>query len=332
MDERRPLRVGVAHDDPAVAGGLCAALRRRGHSVRILTAEQDLFAGEELNAVVLDVDHGSAPGLDLLERLRERDRGAHAVLVAAMPSLTVCRRALRLGAADLVPVPFTIDEVVASVEAAPVTESAAEHDGRRFVRAFPTTPEGVERGVRELSAHALSAGLGPAARARLAAAAHELCENARRHAYPDHVGAVRIVARAKRHELEVEISDRGAGFDPVAAQLDSVGAALPGGAAAERGLARAAALVEDLRVESTSRGTRVTLRVTGAPSALAGECATDLSDLDWLSPEHARAVVCAARGGDSPRLVGVSPALAVSIGRLLAGRTPDQAAQAALWS
>lgn len=330
-EERRALCVGVAHEDPAVAGGLCAALRRRGHSVRIVAEGEDLLGGAALDAVVLDVDIEGSTGLDQLERLRERGSRAHAVLVASMPDLEVCRRALRLGAAELIPAPFSIDEVVAVIEDAPCEDPGAA-DGEQASRSYPCTREGILHAVRDVGAFAVRAGLGPAARARLCSATHELGENARQHAYPSRVGAVRVRAQAHGREAVVEISDRGVGFDAIAAQLDGVGAPISGDVEECRGLTRVAALVEDLRLESSPRGTRARIAVEGAPVALAEEPLADISDADWLSPDQALAVLRAAREGLTPDMVGVSPALAVSIGRLLAGRTEVQAAQAALWS
>ena len=123
----------------------------------------------------------------------------------------------------------------------------------------------------------------------------------------------------------------GSGFDAVAGWIDSAPSLSPGPQAVPPGLARAASLAEDLRVESDGRGTRVRMRFSGSPSAF-DEDTADLSDLDFLVPAETKRLLLAVLSGEPAGFTNLSPALAVAVGRLLSGPSPSQAAQAALWS
>ena len=102
---------------------------------------------------------------------------------------------------------------------------------------------------------------------------------------------------------------------------------------ATSGLARAAALAEELRLESApGRGARVTMRFA-AYRVRFDECdEIDLSDLDWLTPGMSRRVLESLRCDDPDVLFNLSPAMAVTVGRMLSGPTPEQSVQMALWS
>ena len=52
----------------------------------------------------------------------------------------------------------------------------------------------------------------------------------------------------------------------------------------------------------------------------------------WLPPALARRVLESLTGNGSEPLYNLSPALAVTVGRLLTGATPRQRAERALWS
>lgn len=195
-----------------------------------------------------------------------------------------------------------------------------------FQHEGPAQESDIALALRELLAFAVRAGLSPTARARIATAAAELLENVQRHAYGDGAGTFTLSARLERSALELSVGDRGLGLDPVAI---SAGPLCDG---SRSGLARAAALAEDLRIESTAgAGTRIELRFAVAPAAFDIEGEVDLSELDFLTPALARRVLESVRDGGDPRYE-LSPALAVAVGRLLAGVAPARSLRTALWS
>jgi hypothetical protein len=61
------------------------------------------------------------------------------------------------------------------------------------------------------------------------------------------------------------------------------------------------------------------------------EEAVDLSELDYLTPDMASRVLAGLRGEPEPSY-NLSPALAVSVGRMLAGTSDQKSLRVALWS
>jgi anti-sigma regulatory factor (Ser/Thr protein kinase) len=308
-----PLEVLVLLGDPGAATATSAALRRRGHSVAV--AERVETAGEHAGAHVVVCD------LPALEGLRAAGLRQRAVVLDLPETHDAWRRALRLGAADALGRPWRLAELVAAVEEGPRAPLPAAPHGRALRRSFEAEVDAVETSLRELCAFLVRQGVAPAARARALTASAEALENALRHAYtPEQAGRVELTASVRGGLVEIEVTDRGRGFVPATAPGDG-------------GLARAAALTEELRVTSEpGRGTRVTLGLHAWRVDLDGEGEVDLSELDWLSPALARRVLAAAADGQPSPFYSLSPALAVSVGRLLAGATERQRAERALWS
>jgi len=307
------LAVLVALSDDGAASTAAAALRRRGHAVVAAQRDEAVRGQPDAQVVVCD--------LATLEVLRERGHGARAIVVDLPETPTAWRQALRLGAADALCRPWRLAELVAAVEAGPRAPRPAPPRGVTLQRSLEAEVDAIERVLRELCAFLVGQGIAPAARARALTATAEVLENAARHAYAAApAGRVELSATPRRHEIEIEVIDHGAGFDP----LD---------ATREGGLARAAALAEDLRVTSRpGQGTRVSLRFSATRVDLDDGEGLDLSEMDWLSPALARRVLAGVEHGRPGPFYSLSPALAVTVGRLLAGAAQRQRAERALWS
>ncbi|MEM7519283.1 MAG: ATP-binding protein, partial [Planctomycetota bacterium] len=149
--------------------------------------------------------------------------------------------------------------------------------------------------------------VGPAGRARIASAVSEILDNARRHAYEQESGRVLVTAFADAGKrVSIVVQDFGRGF-----ALEEDRNAF--------GLARASALAESLRVDSSlGSGTRVELEFDVWPVRFEGDDVIDLSELDWLPPALTQKVLSRLETGESP--FRLSPALAVTVGRLLAAK------------
>ncbi len=179
--------------------------------------------------------------------------------------------------------------------------------------------------ARAVAAFALEGGIGPACRARIGGAVAEVADNAVRRAYPEERGVVRVVAWREGRDLHVRIEDEGVGFD--VNRLDEELLATP----LHSGLSRAISLCEGLRIESApGRGTRVDLRFTAAGLSF-DERGLDLCDEDFLMPDVARRVLHSLRRPETAHMHELSPALAVVVGRLLAGPRERTLAERALW-
>jgi CheY-like chemotaxis protein len=319
------LQVLVVEDEPGVASAVASALRKRGHVVTVAESGEQALGLPAADVLVCDLGLGGMSGLDLLETLRARGAVCRTVLTTGLATLEDCRRAMRLGACELLTKPFRIAELVDAVEGGePAPALPAAEVSWRYRSATSTTHANIERTLRELTAFLVRNGMGPSTRTRVVTACAEVLDNAERHAYPEATGPLSVEAELDSGELTVRVVDQGAGFDTNAERARDP---------AESGLACAAALAEDLRVESApGRGTRISLRFVAYKVQFDEDQVIDLAELDWLPPGLTRRVLETLRSERGDDLLNLSPSLAVSIGRLLAQPTRDQAAQKALWS
>ncbi len=113
------LDILVVDDEPGVCRTLAQVLTSAGHEVRL--AESLKAAREERtrrvpDVVFLDLRLPDGNGLSLLEELKQEVPHVEVVIVTAHVDVGLARRALLLGAVDLIEKPFTSSEVVAVVE------------------------------------------------------------------------------------------------------------------------------------------------------------------------------------------------------------------------
>lgn len=316
----RALRVLVVDAEETVLSAVAAVLRRRGHDVATAATVEQALASPTPDVLVSELRLGARDGFELLAGLQARGARPQTVFVAGEPSLEDCRRALQLGATEFLVKPYRLEELVRAVELPPRPAQRAEG----FERAYVSTPACVELAARDLAAFALRCGFTPTTRARIASVAAELVDNARRHAYVHSRGKVHVEAALEERELVLRVRDEGLGFDPATAERAQRAAPQ------QQGLARAAALADGLHVETQSgAGTRVTARFASFRVDFDEEGVVDLSEHDFFTPDLARRVLHALRKEETASLFRLSPALAVSVGRLLAGASvpasPSQA-------
>jgi len=325
---RGSLSVLVVERELAVAAAVAATLRRRGHAVSAVTRAEEALRLPVPDVIVAALELDGLDGLELLELLRRDGHAVRTVLMTSLPSLRDCRRALRLGAAEFLAKPFDADELVPAVEgSSPLAPLPADPDPLSFRCVFSALVEEAELGVRDLTAQLVRWGLGPTVRARVATAAVEVLDNAVRHAYPLEPGKLQIEAQCDGREVVVRIRDRGLGFD---ASGQAAGAPHD---PARSGLARACALSEALRIETApGAGTTVELRFAAYRSSFDEHGAIDLSELDWLTPGMSRRVLEILRAEGAEGTFHLSPAMAVTVGRILTGAPAAASAQEALWS
>jgi CheY-like chemotaxis protein/anti-sigma regulatory factor (Ser/Thr protein kinase) len=333
-----PLKVLVVEDEPSIAGAIQRALERRGHRVTVVTSGEEALAAEPHEVMVSDLSIAGTDGLDLCERMLARacaGTGApRIVLVSGAPTSDVCRRALRMGAADFLSKPFRLEDLVRAVEdsvpaalpsASPVKSSpASDADWMRCYRAGRATPE---IATRDLLAYCLRCGIGPATRSRIGTAVAEVVTNACQHAYPQGAGEIELRARVDERTLRVRVSDGGIGFDTLSVYLKRMRDVRDGG------LARASALSEDLSIDSRAgEGAQVRMTFTCTQVEFDEGRRVDLTDLDFLTPSVARSILERLRTSGGDDVFHLSPATAVTIGRLLSGPDPRLPVQGALWS
>ena len=328
---RAGLNVLVVEREPAVAATVEATLRRNGHTVECASTAEEALVRRIPDVLVSAVELDGMDGLDLLEALRRRGHGVRVVLVASLPNLDDCRRAMRLGAAEFLAKPLDRSELLQAVESpAPpagrppgsIRTSRDEH-GFRLRRALRAVVEEAELAVRDLTAELVRWGLGPTARVRIATGAVELLDNAVRHAYPvrdepSPAQPVEFEAECDGREVRLWVRDEGIGFDADEVVSNAVRDPIPGG------LARAKALSERMEARSSpGHGSEVELHFSAVRGAYDDHGSIDLTELDWLTPGMCRRLLEILRTESGNGAFNLSPAVAVTLGRLLSGPAPS---------
>jgi len=297
----------VVTGEQAVGRALASALRARAFDVRAVDCAEAALSLSAPDVLVSHVALEGLGGFELLEELQRRGARPRAIFLCDRPTVEQCRRALRLGASELLPKPFALADLIAAVEA-PRQVPAPEENG--FERVASAEVEEIDLALRALLAFLVRQGVQPTARARVAGACSELLDNVQRHAYGDERGTFRLSVELVGDDLALYVEDDGRGFEP--------GAGSAGGAPA--GLARAASLAEQFGVESRpGRGTRVRARFRIWSARFDDTGTVDLSELDYLAPGIARRVLAQLEESALDETLVLSPALAVAVGRMLSG-------------
>ena len=112
--ELSEIRVLAVDDDPDVLDLFAGALAKE--SVRLITAtsaEEGLriFAEEEPHIVILDRILPDMDGMEILEKMMERDPGVEVVMITGAYTADSAVQAIRLGAADYLPKPVSIEKL-----------------------------------------------------------------------------------------------------------------------------------------------------------------------------------------------------------------------------
>lgn len=113
-------RLLIVDDDPSVRHSLWITFHDL-YDVRV--AENgpkalELFAQMPVDAVVLDIRMPLMDGIEVLEKLKERDPDVEVLILTGHESLDTARQALRLGACDYLSKPFRVEVIRESVATA----------------------------------------------------------------------------------------------------------------------------------------------------------------------------------------------------------------------
>ena len=144
-------RILVVDDEASARTGLEKLLRQEGFTVRIeADGAAGLRAADEFapDVVVTDLRMPQMDGMQLLTRLRERDRGLPVIVATAFGEVASAVAAMRAGADDYLMKPIDIDGLVLAIE------RAMER------RALRTEAENLRRQLRERDGSGLQGLLG----------------------------------------------------------------------------------------------------------------------------------------------------------------------------
>ncbi len=311
MKLRNPY-VLVVSADVERSSSLIQSLAGQGLSAFACHSAKEALCAPRPEVLVTDLDLEDHDGLELCEALSAGTRPMATVLMCTEASLDVYRRAMRLNVFDLCPIDGSEHELTQVIQSASETLQP-DASATEFESSLPSTAPACEGVQRELAAWMLVRGIAPSTRCRVTTALGEALENACRHGYPVDVGPIEVQARLEGRELEVHIFDRGEGMDPEAQKTS-------GCFSGSGGLARMASLCEDHSFAShATLGTHVNLRFSVHRTQFSEDECTDYEDFDFLVPDHVRALLLDMQGPEQMEVVHLSPAIAVTVGRLLAG-------------
>ncbi len=135
----------VVDDDPQTRQSLRLCLEAEG--MRVLGVASSAAALEALDRgrfdlVLLELPHGTEPGLDAIPDILRRQRDASVIVVTAFATFESAVEAMKRGASDYLPKPFTPDQVRASTRRA--LASARLRVGRAEPEQASTTDERFE--------------------------------------------------------------------------------------------------------------------------------------------------------------------------------------------
>jgi CheY-like chemotaxis protein len=109
-----PDKILVVDDEAPVLKSVSSALVREGYDVETaLSAEEALRKadGADFDVVITDLMMPGLSGMDLLKIAAERIPGAKIIMITGYPSVKSAVEAMRLGAFDYIPKPFTPKEL-----------------------------------------------------------------------------------------------------------------------------------------------------------------------------------------------------------------------------
>ena len=115
-------KILVADDDASLVRTLSWILKEHGYDVTTVPGGEGLLQRVESDRpdlLLLDIMMPKVDGLQLLERLKSDDRfkDLPVLMVSSMPPEEATVKSLGLGAADFIPKPFRVRELLARVEA-----------------------------------------------------------------------------------------------------------------------------------------------------------------------------------------------------------------------
>jgi FixJ family two-component response regulator len=120
MHDEQPLIV-VCDDDEAICRALSRLLRAQGFRVRTFSSPLAyLDEGDTLNpsCALIDIRMPDLDGLTLLRRLRDNGNDVPTVFMTAVGDIPTIVGAMREGAIDLLPKPFTLEQLGAAISRA----------------------------------------------------------------------------------------------------------------------------------------------------------------------------------------------------------------------
>ena len=111
----------IVEDDPLVRKTLASQLAKKGFDIAVAETGEDgvrAFAEKSPDLVLLDVRLPDIDGLEVLRRIRERDRRAAILVMTAFDDMKTTVEAIKLGAFEYLVKPLNATELDLAIEKA----------------------------------------------------------------------------------------------------------------------------------------------------------------------------------------------------------------------
>lgn len=121
LEEPRQIDVLVIDDEEAIRIACERVLVKRGYAVRLAPdgkAGLEALSQGAPDVVLLDLKMPDMGGMAVLEEIKRISPTSACVVITAYATVSIARQALRNGAADFLPKPFTPDELCSVVDGA----------------------------------------------------------------------------------------------------------------------------------------------------------------------------------------------------------------------
>jgi DNA-binding NtrC family response regulator len=109
----------VVDDEASILGTLKKALSLEGFSVDVaggVGVAEERLGKKDYDLVLLDLSLPDGDGLELLERIRERDQNLYVIMMSGHGTIDAAVRATRLGALDFLEKPLSTDRLLVMLE------------------------------------------------------------------------------------------------------------------------------------------------------------------------------------------------------------------------
>ena len=133
----QPARVLIVDDEPNLVEAIGDAVGPRGIGCKVISAAtiaqaRRILQTQGIELMVADLNLPDGDGMTLLPALRQHQPFATAIMITGSPSVDGAIGALRGGAADFVPKPFTTAQITERVKKALERQSVMARQERRF--------------------------------------------------------------------------------------------------------------------------------------------------------------------------------------------------------
>jgi len=111
----------IIDDEEVMRDSLSQVFSRRGHSVRLADSGRaglKLLSGEAFDLVVLDLKMPGIPGMEVLRRIRKLYPETVVIIITGHGTMASAVEAMKAGAYDFLPKPFTPDELTSILDRA----------------------------------------------------------------------------------------------------------------------------------------------------------------------------------------------------------------------